>query len=197
MRKMFLLGLSIILNYSLYAQTAYEKTIIEFQETLNTEYKDPEESPLTKKARRKFKGLDFFSIDQKYQVKAHFERVENALPFKMKTTTDRLPTYEVYGIATFTIDNKEYTLNVYQSHRLREMEKYKDHLFLPFADETNGMSSYGGGRFIDINIPEGNVLIIDFNKAYNPYCAYNDKYSCPKVPKENYLKVTIEAGVKH
>jgi uncharacterized protein (DUF1684 family) len=68
--------------------------------------------------------------------------------------------------------------------------------FLPFTDETNGMESYGGGRYIDLNVPKGNKLIIDFNSAYNPYCAYNDKYSCPIVPRENYLKTRIEAGVK-
>ena len=69
-------------------------------------------------------------------------------------------------------------------------------MFLPFSDETNGIESYGGGRYIDLRIPEGNTLIIDFNSAYNPYCAYNDKYSCPIVPRENYLRTRIEAGVK-
>ena len=75
-------------------------------------------------------------------------------------------------------------------------DDYEDYLFLPFLDETNGLESYGGGRYINVRIPEGDTMIIDFNKSYNPFCAYNDKYSCPIVPRENYLKTRIEAGVK-
>ena len=73
---------------------------------------------------------------------------------------------------------------------------FKDYLFLPFMDDTNGEQTYAGGRYIDLRIPEGNTLKIDFNKAYNPYCAYNEKYSCPIVPRENYLDVAVKAGVK-
>ena len=75
-------------------------------------------------------------------------------------------------------------------------EEYKDYLFLPFLDDTNGEGSYGGGRYIDLRIPDSDTMIIDFNTAYNPYCAYNDRYSCPIVPRQNYLDVAIEAGVK-
>jgi uncharacterized protein (DUF1684 family) len=86
-------------------------------------------------------------------------------------------------------------LNVYQSHTLREKEGYKDYLFLPFTDLTNGNETYGSGRYIDLRIPERETIIIDFNKAYNPYCAYNYGYACPIPPKENKLKVEIRAGV--
>jgi len=71
-----------------------------------------------------------------------------------------------------------------------------ENLFLPFKDLTNGNKTYGGGRFIDLVIPKSKTIVIDFNKAYNPYCAYSPKYSCPIVPKENYLTVPIKAGVK-
>ena len=87
-------------------------------------------------------------------------------------------------------------MNVYQNQELIKQEGFENYLFLPFSDETNGIESYGGGRYIDLRIPESNKLIIDFNSAYNPYCAYNDKYSCPIVPRENYLRTRIEAGVK-
>ena len=73
---------------------------------------------------------------------------------------------------------------------------YEDYLFLPFLDNTNGETSYGGGRYVEGRIPEGDILVIDFNKAYNPYCAYNEKYSCPIVPRENSVDENIEAGVK-
>ena len=75
-------------------------------------------------------------------------------------------------------------------------EGFEDHLFLPFLDNTNGTTSYGAGRYIDLTIPEGDTIEIDFNTAYNPYCAYNEKYSCPIVPGENYIDADIEAGVK-
>ena len=74
--------------------------------------------------------------------------------------------------------------------------EYEDYLFLPFTDKTNGDSSYGGGRYLDLKLPEGDSIIIDFNQAYNPYCAYNDKYSCPVPPKSNNLDIEVLAGVK-
>ena len=115
----------------------------------------------------------------------------------MKTTTDGRPLDEVYGTVNFTINGKDFKLNDYQSHRLREIEQYKNDLFLPFKDLSNGEESYGGGRFIDLEIPKENTLIIDFNKAYNPYCAYSTRYSCPVPPKGNFVEMKVLAGVKN
>ncbi|MNH33262.1 hypothetical protein D3C86_1572800 [compost metagenome] len=114
----------------------------------------------------------------------------------MPTTTARKPVYEKYGEAHFKLNGKDLVLSIYQSHSLREKAEYKDHLFLPFMDLTNGEESYGGGRFLDLTIPEDDTIVIDFNKAYNPYCAYNHKYSCPIPPKENDMNTEIKAGVK-
>ena len=114
----------------------------------------------------------------------------------METTTDRLPEYVQYGVLKFTLRGEEYELKIYQNINLIEREGYEDYLFLPFLDDTNGEESYGGGRYIEARIPEGDTMEIDFNKAYNPYCAYNEKYSCPIVPRENYLPLKVEAGVK-
>jgi uncharacterized protein (DUF1684 family) len=97
---------------------------------------------------------------------------------------------------TFNLKGNAYRLNVYQNQDLMKKEGFEDYLFLPFLDDTNGEESYGGGRYIDLGIPEGDEVVIDFNKAYNPYCAYNEKYSCPIVPRENYLDLKVEAGVK-
>ena len=85
---------------------------------------------------------------------------------------------------------------MYQAAPEPDSEAESDYLFLPFLDATNGIETYGGGRYIDLSIPQGNQLTIDFNTAYNPYCAYNEKYSCPIVPRENYLPLKINAGVK-
>lgn len=168
----------------------------EFQRQLNAEYKDASTSPLKEEDRKVFEGLDFFKYDSTYVVKALFTRTENEIPFKMKTTTDRLPEYVKYGVLEFFLKDEIFQLNVYQNQDLIKKPDYEDFLFLPFSDETNGLESYGGGRYIDLRIPESNTIIIDFNKAYNPYCAYNEKYSCPIVPRENYLKTSIYAGVK-
>ena len=172
-----------------------EQTAMEFQQEHNAHFKDPEKSPFKKKAKR-FKGHDFFPIDSILRVEAKFVRTLSAIPFLMKTTTSRLPTYEKYGVAQFTIDRKEFSLNIYQSHSLREKEEFKDHLFMPFTDLSNGEESYMGGRFIDLEIPGNDVIVIDFNKAYNPYCAYSPDYSCPIPPQENHLEIKILAGVK-
>lgn len=177
-----------------YAQD--ERTAKEFQQELNEQYKNPDESPLKKKS-KKFKGHDFFPIDEAYRVEAKFIRTLNAIPFQMKTTTSRLPTYEKYGEAHFTINGHELKLSIFQSHRSRETEEYKDYLFLPFTDLSNGEESYIGGRFIDLRIPEDDMIVIDFNKAYNPYCAYSPDYSCPIPPEENSLNIKILAGVKN
>jgi len=167
----------------------------EFQKELNAEYKDATTSPLKDKDRKVFKGLDFFKFDSTYVVTARFKRTPNEKVFKMKTTTNRTPEYVKYGELNFDLKGKNFTLNIYQNQGLIDTKGYEDYLFLPFLDETNGLESYGGGRYIDARIPKGNTMIIDFNKAYNPYCAYNDKYSCPIVPLKNYLKTRIEAGI--
>ncbi|SFB76323.1 hypothetical protein SAMN04487891_102173 [Flagellimonas taeanensis] len=171
--------------------------ILEFQEELDESFKDPETSPLTDKHRKDFEGLDFFEPDTLYIVKARFERTPDAIPFFMPTTTDRKTQEVLFGIAHFTLNGAEHQLEVYRSLDLMDQEEYKDYLFLPFLDGTNGEETYGGGRYIDLSIPEGDTLVIDFNKAYNPYCAYNKKYSCPLVPRQNYLRTKVRAGVKN
>lgn len=168
----------------------------EFQREINSEYKDASKSPLKEKDLKKFKGLDFFKFDSAYVVTAKFVRTMDEQPFKMKTTTDRLPEYVKYGELTFDLKGKKFKLNIYQNQDLTKKEGYEDYLFLPFLDDTNGDESYGGGRYIDMRIPEGDTVIVDFNSAYNPYCAYNEKYSCPIVPRDNYLETEVRAGVK-
>ena len=162
----------------------------------NEKFRSKHESPLKIKDKEAFKKLDFYGIKKAYRVEAKFVRTAGSEPFEMPTTTDRKPVYEKYGEIHFEIKGKALTLNVYQSHSSRQNPLYRNYLFLPFKDLTNGHKSYGGGRFIDVRIPKGETMTIDFNKSYNPYCAYNDKYSCPIVPIENHLKVAIPAGVR-
>ncbi|WP_420601639.1 DUF1684 domain-containing protein [Flagellimonas sp.] len=172
------------------------REIIDFQANLNATFKNPETSPLPDRYRKDFEGLDFFDADTAYVVKARFERTPDAVPFLLATTTNEKTEEVLYGIAHFELNGKKHQLEIYQTPSLLSEEKYKDYLFLPFLDETNGMETYGGGRYIDLTIPEGDTILIDFNKAYNPYCVYNKKYSCPLVPRQNYLRTRIEAGIK-
>jgi len=168
----------------------------EFQKNMNADFKDATKSPLKDKDRKNFKGLDFFKFDSTFVITTKLIRTPDSKWFKMKTTTDRVSLERVYGILSFIFKGKEYKLNVYQGKDLIQDEEYADYLFLPFSDITNGDTTYGGGRYIDLRIPNDDKLIIDFNSAYNPYCAYNEKYSCPIVPRENYLDIKVEAGVK-
>lgn len=166
----------------------------QFQQQLNISFSDSLKSPLEQKDFVNFKGLDFFEIDSMYIVTARLVRTPDEKPFKMVTTTDRRPGYKKYGVLHFTIAGKDLKLNVYQNAEPRKPAGRT--LFLPFTDNTSGDETYGGGRYIELEIPNGNETEIDFNKAYNPYCVYNKKYSCPVVPAENHLDIAVRAGVK-
>ena len=191
MKKIAILLLGIIL-----VSCSQEKKQIlgetEYQKELNAFFKDATTSPLKDKDRKSFEGLEFFKYDSSYVVTASLRTIPESEPFKMKTSTKRLPVYRVYGELEFALKGKPFKLNIYQNVDSED----KDYLFLPFLDDTNGDTSYAGGRYIESSIPEGESMEIDFNEAFNPYCAYNDKYSCPIVPRANYLPIKIEAGVK-
>lgn len=174
------------------------KAIKKFQKDLNEEYLNPKETPLRGDNFTNFKKHPFFPIDLKYRVQAKFVKTENPVPFDLPTSSGKTKSYQEFGKATFELDGKPYTLTVYQSLDLMKTEKYRDHLFLPFRDATNNKETYGGGKYMDLKIPEGNSIILDFNQSYHPYCAYNAyDYNCPIVPEENKLPVEIRAGVMY
>jgi len=172
--------------------------IQEFQDELNVEYRTPKTSPLDSLTALHFTGHDFFPVDLSYRVTAILT-VTGATPFfKMKTSSQKFADYRVYGMLAFSLKGKLFEVPVYQSQRLLGVEKYKDYLFFPFTDLTNGTLTYTAGRYISLSIPkDGNTLTIDFNQAYNPFCAYADGYSCPIVPAENHMDVEVLAGVKY
>ncbi|MFC2110640.1 DUF1684 domain-containing protein [Bacteroidota bacterium] len=197
MKKNFLI-IAFFLTVNAIAQDSYTKKITEFQQKLIQDYANKEASPLLEKDLAVFKALPFYKIDKKYKVLASFQLTPEATMFPLATSTTRKPMYRQYGIARFIIDGVGYQLSIYRSQNSKLNPQYQDYLFLPFKDLTNGEGSYGAGRYIDVFISDivNNQIIIDFNKAYNPYCAYNHKYSCPIPPSENHLDVAIEAGVK-
>jgi len=196
MKKIILIALFLNLSNINSQETVEIIHVKAFQQDLNEQFADEQKSPLTKEDFKTFKSLEFFPIDTAYRVVAKLKYFKNSKPFNMKTTTDRIAVYRVFATATFKIRNEKYVLRIYKSQQLLLTEEYDDHLFLPFTDNSNGSGSYGGGRFIDLKIPDKDTIILDFNKAYNPYCAYSGRYSCPIPPKANHLDTEILVGVK-
>lgn len=172
--------------------------IKKFQTELNDDFSDQTKSPLEKDDRKYFKGHEFFPINLKFRVIAKLKVTDNTPFFPMKATNIKVSEFRHYGVIEFSIDGEVFQVPVYQSRDLLKQEEYMDYLFFPFTDLTNGTETYSGGRFIGLRIPKsGKEIVVDFNQAYNPYCAYNSKYSCPLVPAENNLNVEIAAGVKY
>lgn len=147
-----------------------------------------EESPLAPEQKKEFKGLKYFPEDSKFLVVGDLEKNPTGETLPIKTSAGDTETYKRYGKLKFDIEGRNLTLNVYQSTD-------SAHLFLPFRDKTNKSETYHDGRYVEIEDEEGKVDL-DFNYAYNPYCAYNDNFRCPITPEENTLPMEIKAGEK-
>ena len=173
----------------------FSTTESEFQTSLNALFKDASRSPLKPEDIKTFKGLLFFPVDSSFVVVSKLKRTNTSDFFEMKTSTTRLSKERVFGILSFTIKGLNYSLKVYQSES--SVLESSDYLFLPYLDATNGITTYGGGRYLDLKIPKGDSIWLDFNKSYNPYCVYNARYSCPIVPRENLLPIKVDAGVMY
>ncbi len=180
------------------AQMFYGTTDLQiFREGREKEFKDKKESPLTDEDFNLFKGIDNFETAKKFRVTANFKVALKEKSFPMLTSSGKSKTAVKVGEVLFKINKIAYKLNVYQIGTPTDDDEYKDLLFIPFKDLTNGKQTYSGGRYIDIWKPKSNKVILDFNLAYNPSCAYgSDKYNCPIPPKENFLKLNIRAGEK-
>lgn len=143
--------------------------------------------------------VSFFEADSSFLVKCVFKATKKATKsFEIPTSAGTTKTYTKFGELYFKLNNKPYRLAVYRSIALMKNPLYKDYLFVPFKDQTNGKETYGGGRYLDLRMGEigEKGIWLDFNKAYNPYCAFSEGYSCPIPPKENHLTTRIEAGEK-
>ena len=141
--------------------------------------------------------ISFFPVNEKYRMTCRFERTMNSPWFRMESSGPIQKNYRVYGTIHFTLNDTAVTLNIYQSQDLMTTKEYKEHLFIPFTDATTGEETYESGRYIDLEIKDitNETVLIDFNKAYNPYYAYvSGKYNCPIPPAENRLVVAIHAG---
>ena len=194
MNRICILLFSLFLLLNCDNRKRYNNDLTPFQREIKDFFKDASVSPLKKRDLKNFRGLDFFTYDSTYLVTAKLTKTPKEKPFMMLTTTDMMVEYIKYGTVSFELLNNQYSLDIYKN---LEDPNERDNLFLPFLDDTNGNESYGGGRYINLDIAQVDNLIIDFNSAFNPYCVYDEKYSCPIVPRENYLPLEIKAGVKN
>ncbi len=155
--------------------------------------KNSDESPLGDE-RGSFTGLNYFEPDSKYRIKADLKPVENKKVVLLTTSTGEENSYLEYAWAEFEFGGVKNKLLLLE---IMTMGATRGTLFLAFADATSAKETYGAGRYIDVKkAPGAGSLILDFNKAYNPYCAYTDRYSCPFPPRENILGIPILAGEK-
>lgn len=182
------------------AQTYYGSTDLKvFRDGRDKEFRDKKESPLKAEDFAKFQGLNYFPVDSRFRVTAEFTRTPSEKYFQMPTSSGITKKFVKFGILKFRLGGKALRLSVYQIDKeiLAKFPEYADLLFVPFKDLTSRTQTYGGGRYIDIKTPTGLKLILDFNLAYNPNCAYGgDKYNCPIPPRENSLQIAITAGEK-
>ncbi len=194
MNKIILI-LSVFLTFETTAQT-YKETITKHRQDYKDAFLKEERSPVKADD---IKFLDFFEPDSTFRVKCSFTAIKSQSTFKILTVDGKQNEYFKYGILTFEIKGDKLQLNTYQSLSLMNNPKYRNYLFVPFKDLTSGKETYGGGRYLDFETTDikGDFLILDFNKAYNPYCAFASGYSCPIPPIENHLKARINAGEKN
>ena len=174
--------------------TPQEQQVLKWRKERDAFFKNHQRSPLLPKDKRHFKGLKYYPFDPQYVLSGQIERfifhINNpkyyATFLTNKGTNKR---YIRYGKLHFQLGGKEYDIEIYKSI-------LSDMLFIPFKDNTNGKETYEGGRYIDAEILSGYKMVLDFNIAYHPSCAYNDKFVCVLPPKENILDTEIRAGEK-
>ena len=153
------------------------------------------QSPLSSDDRKKLKGLDYFPIDPQYRFELELHEHEEKEQIKMAYTKGEEQDFIRWGEFRFEISGKEQVLQAYRRTADEAM------LFVPFRDATSGKETYGAGRYIDLDMERdqnaNGKWILDFNRAYNPWCVYSEDYTCPFVPPENWLDVPILAGEKN
>ncbi len=173
----------------------YGEQIAKHREAYKADFIKETHSPLKE---ADLKDLHFFEADSTYRVLAEVKILKAEKVFKMPTYDGTSKEFIRYAKISFSLKGKPLQLTLYRNIGLMTNPLYKDLLFLAFTDETNNKTTYGGGRYIDLDLKEiiNEKITIDFNKAYNPYCAYSDGYRCPVPPEENDLLFSVLAGEK-
>jgi uncharacterized protein (DUF1684 family) len=192
MKNVFCFLLLLPLGYCAIGQT-YADSIAQYRKQYIADLLADKRSPIKPS---QVNGINFFKADRSYCVWGAFKETPGSVPFMIDTHSAKKKPFREYGTVTFVIHDSTMTLHIYQSIDLVKVEGHQDDLFIPFNDMTNYDATYGGGRYLDLSIKDikDGMLLLDFNKCYNPYCAYADGYSCPIPPVENRLPIEISAG---
>lgn len=163
-------------------------TLKEFRREKDNFFAYHSRSPLTKEQQKAFKGLAYFPENPDLCFETAIQRVANPEEVHIQTSTGETRIYRRYGKFSFEVDGQQAELTIFAD---------SDGFFLPFVDSLAGDETYPAGRYLEPEVLENGDFLIDFNMAYNPYCAYNERWSCPLTPQENRLKVPIRAGEKN
>jgi len=174
---------------------SFVKETTAYRDHYKSEFLTDERSPLEQED---LQWLDFYAPNKKAVVKARFVLTPESQNFELPTYSGVTRTYRKWGEAYFKYGKDSSRLCIYQNIKLMSNPEYEDYLFLPFTDETTGDSTYGGGRYLDMSRKdtEDGMITIDFNRCYNPWCAFSDGFNCPIPPAENFLPYRVEAGEK-
>lgn len=164
-----------------------DKRLAQWRTAKDDAFRSPKQSPLTPEQIAHFQGLRYYPEDPSLRFELTVEPYDLQEMVKMETSTGETATYIRWGRVRFTVDGQEQVLTVFRDEEQR-------HWFLPFRDATSGTETYGAGRYLEPESAKNNTLILDFNYAYNPFCAYNAQWTCPLPPPENRLSVPIRAG---
>jgi uncharacterized protein len=165
----------------------------EFRAGWDAMMRNPRQTPLKPAELAQFHGISWFPIQSAYRVTAHFVATPGQKTFQMPTSSGTTDSYVRVGVLTFTLNGHPCRLAAYE--RVPK-EDGTASLFIPFTDATSGHETYAGGRYLEVPAGKGATVTLDFNIAYNPYCAYTHGFSCPIPPQENHLSIAVKAGAK-
>jgi uncharacterized protein len=176
------------------AEGDFVRQIEAFRKQKDKFFKEREESPLLPEDREHFAGLNYYPISPEYRVVATLVPDAHPGTFRVQTTTGDYKEYTRMGRLEFELGGQKLSLTAFMPPADEPM--HGNRIFVPFRDKTSGKETYGAGRYLDLNKRAGSEYVLDFNRAYNPFCAYSPYYSCPVPPGENNLAAEVRAGEK-
>ena len=167
----------------------WARALARFRAEKDEFFRADEESPIAHEERPSFSGLKYFDPDPSLRFETRLQRYPNPASVMMTTSKGTRQLFNRVGYFVILLDGKEVRVQAYQS-----AERDEPSIFVPFRDSTSGKESYGAARYLDLEVEHGDEYAVDFNYAYNPYCAYSEDYVCPLPPQENWLGAPIRAG---
>lgn len=199
LRLIIFAGILLVLFYfvqeTFFNDDNYIKPLLKERTDKDLTFRSRANSPVNDEGRRTFKNLVYYEPDPEYRIKAEVEQLPQQDTLLIPMTDGSEEAYIRYAIASFQLEGQPQRLTLFKKAKRAADEE--EQLFVPFTDRTNGYDTYGGGRYLDIPFEEeAKTVVLDFNRAYSPFCAYNPDYVCPVPPKDNRLDIPIPAGEK-